>query len=298
MKSGFVALVGRPNVGKSSLLNRMVGTKVSIVSDKPQTTRNRILGAYQAPDCQIIFVDTPGIHRPGYRLNERMMDDVVEAIRDVDMIVHMVDASEKFGKGERFALDLVGNKGKPTLLLLNKVDLINKGKLLPIIEFYNQEGTYNEIIPISALKDVNLDILIEKIKEYLPESEAHYPSDFLTDRHERFMVAELIREKVLAKTRQELPYSTAIQIELFDESQRNEGFVRIMASIIVDKQGQKKIVIGRAGSMIKEIGIAARREIENLLDVRQIYLELNVKVVPGWRNIDYRLDEFGIDPSS
>jgi GTP-binding protein Era len=294
MKSGFVAIVGRPNVGKSTLLNRLLGFKISIVSDKPQTTRNRILGVHHSDEGQVIFVDTPGIHKPGFLLNERMMENVYQAIRDVDLLVHMVDASESFGKGEQFALDLVGKSEKPCFLLLNKIDAINKGKVLPMIEFYHENGGYTEIIPASALDGTNVDLLITKIMEHLPEGEPLYPEDYETDKTERFLAAELIREKVLVRTRQELPYSTAVQIEEFDESRRAEGFVRITASIIVDKPGQKKIVIGRGGKMIKDIGVSARKEIESLLGVKQIYLDLNVKVLPEWRNHQHLLNELGL----
>lgn len=294
MKSGFVAIIGRPNVGKSTLLNRLLGFKISIVSDKPQTTRNRILGVHHSDDAQVIFVDTPGIHKPGFLLNERMMENVYQAIRDVDLLVHMVDASEPFGKGEQFALDLVGKSEKPCILLLNKIDAINKGKVLPMIEFYDENGGYAEIIPASALDGTNVDLLIKKIMEHLPEGEPLYPEDYETDKTERFLVAELIREKVLARTRQELPYSTAVQIEEFDESRREEGFVRITASIIVDKPGQKKIVIGRGGKMIKDVGVSARKEIESLLGVKQIYLDLNVKVLPDWRNHQHLLNELDL----
>ncbi len=294
MKSGFVAIVGRPNAGKSTLLNRLLGFKISIVSDKPQTTRNRILGVHNSDQGQVIFVDTPGIHKPGFLLNKRMMENVYQAMRDVDLLIHMVDASESFGKGEQFALDLVGNSEKPCFLLLNKIDSINKGKVLPMIEFYNETGTYAEIIPASALDGSNVDLLIGKIMEYLPEGAPMYPEDYETDKSERFLVAELIREKVLERTRQELPYSTAVQVEEFDESRREKGFVRITASIIVDKPGQKKIVIGRGGKMIKEIGVTARRDIEGLLQVEKIYLDLNVKVLPEWRNKHHLLDELDI----
>lgn len=294
-KSGFVAIVGRPNVGKSTLLNRLLGFKVSIVSDKPQTTRHRILGVHNSEEGQIVFVDTPGIHKPGYLLNERMMEAVYQAMRDVDLLIHMVDASEPFGKGEQFALELVGKSEKPCFLLLNKIDAINKGRVLPMIEFYGEKGSYAEIIPASALDGTNLDLLVKKILEYLPDGPPLYPGDYETDKPERFLVAELIREKVLARTRQELPYSTAVRIEEFDESRREEDFVRITASIIVDKPSQKKIVIGRGGRMIKEIGISARRDIERLLQVRKIYLDLNVKVLPEWRNHPHLLSELDLD---
>lgn len=294
MRSGFIALIGRPNVGKSTLLNRLVGQKVAIVSDKPQTTRHRILGIRTTPGVQMIFVDTPGIHRPEFRLNARMMDTVYDALREVDLIVHMVDASESYGKGEKFVLELVAKSEKPALLLLNKVDLVNKGKLLPIIEFYNQEGRYQEIIPISAIEGDNVDTLLQKLEGLLPEGEALYPHDAITDQTERFIVGEIIREKVLQKTRQELPYSTAVVVEEFDEERREEGFVRIVASILVEKPGQKKIVIGRGGKMIKQIGIEARKDIEEFLQVEKIYLDLNVKVVPDWRNREPFLDDLGV----
>lgn len=295
MKSGLVAIVGRPNVGKSTLLNRLLGFKVSIVSDKPQTTRNRILGVHNSADGQIVLVDTPGIHKPGFLLNERMMEAVYQVMRDVDLLIHMVDASESFGKGEQFALDLVAKYEKPCFLLLNKVDSINKGRLLPMIEFYAEKGVFAEIIPASALDGTNLDLLVRKIIEYLPEGAPLYPEDYGTDKAEQFLVAELIREKILARTRQELPYSSAVQIEEFDEGRREAGFVRISASIIVDKPSQKKIVIGRGGRMIKEIGTSARKEIQRLLRVKKIYLDLNVKVHPEWRNHPYLLSELDLN---
>jgi len=223
-----------------------------------------------------------------------MMDAVYAAIRDVDLLVHMVDASEKFGRGERFVLDLVRSSEKPSLLLLNKIDLVNKGKLLPMIDFYSQENVYDEIIPGSALEGENIDVLVSRITEHLPDGQLLYPSEYLTDQQERSIVAEMIREKVLLYSREELPYSVAVLVEAFDEDQRETGFVRISATVIVEKEGQKKILVGRGGQMIKQIGIEARREIEDFLEVRKIYLELNVKVVPGWRNREQMLDELGV----
>jgi GTP-binding protein Era len=205
-----------------------------------------------------------------------------------------VDASESFGSGERFVLDLIGDVEKPSILVLNKVDLINKGRLLPLIEFYDKEGSYEEIIPLSALQGDNVGLLVDRIAEYLEEGEYLYPADYLTDQQERFLVAEVVREKVLELTRQELPYSSAVLVEEFDEEQRNGGFVRISASILVDKANQKKIVIGRGGQMIKQIGVAARKEIQKLLNVRKIYLDLNVKVIPGWRNRENVLDDLDV----
>lgn len=293
MRSGFVALIGRPNSGKSTILNCLVQEKIAIVSEKPQTTRNRIRGIRTTATTQIVFVDTPGVHRPEFRLNKRMMEDVYASLREVDLVVQVVDLSEKFGKGEKYVLSLVKESGKPLILALNKIDLVNKGKALPVIDFYSRQTEYREIIPISALAGENMELLEEKIVESLPEGEFIYPHDCVTDQKENFMVAEIIREKVLRETRQELPYSTAVMLEEFDESKRENGFVRVTASIIVDKGSQKKIVIGRAGRMIKRIGSSARQDIQSLLRVRKMYLELNVKVVQDWRNQDRVLDELG-----
>jgi len=290
-KTGFVALVGRPNAGKSTLLNLLIGQKVAAVSDKPQTTRNRILGIRNEGNAQFVFVDTPGIHRPGYRMNERMMETVYEAVKDVDVVVHLVDASERFGKGEQYALDLLKRAEIPVILALNKIDLINKGKLLPMMQFFSEQKDYSAIVPMSALTGESVDRLLDEIGRLLPAGAFLYPPEYVTDQQERFIVAEIVREKVLTHTREELPYATAVRIDEFDESQRADGFVRIIASIIVDKESQKKIVIGRAGQMIKQIGTEARQEIESFLEVRRIFLDLNVKVVPGWRNLDQLLDE-------
>jgi GTPase len=289
-----VALVGRPNAGKSTLLNLMTGQKVAAVSDKPQTTRQRILGIHNRPGAQIVFVDTPGIHRPGYRMNERMMDKVYDALKDVDVAVHVVDASTKFGKGEQYVLDLVKNSGKPSILALNKVDLVNKGKLLPAMKFYSEQHDYAAVVPISATTEVNTEELVQEIVANLPEGEFLYPPEYVTDQQERYMVSEIIREKVLLHTREELPYATGVQLEEFDEAQRADGFVRIIASIIVDKDTQKKIVIGRSGQMIKQIGTEARQEIEEFLEVRKVFLDLNVRVIADWRNIDHILDDMGL----
>ena len=216
-------------------------------------------------------------------------------MRDVDVLLHMVDISDKYGKGEEFALEMVQKYHKPSILLLNKIDLVNKGRLLPIIEKYAEKGFYSEIIPISAKKGDNLQNLIEKIAAFLPEGELIYPNDYFTDQQERFMVSEAIREKVLLKTRKELPYSTAVQVEAFDESRRSEGLVVISASVVVEKLGQKKIVIGRGGQMIKQIGTDARKDIQRILGVKKVFLELNVKVIPGWRDQDFVLQDIGVN---
>ncbi|MEE8586643.1 MAG: GTPase Era [Acidobacteriota bacterium] len=293
-KCGFVALIGRPNSGKSTLLNRLMGQKVSIVSDKPQTTRKRILGVLTSDETQLIFVDTPGIHKPGHQLNRRMMAAVYEAVREVDLLLHMVDASESYGKGEEFAMRLVKQSGKPSLLLLNKVDSINKGKVLPQIEAWSERSSYLEIIPLSALKGDNVDVLMKKIAENLPQGEFHYPEDYWTDQQEREMAAEIVREKVLARTRKELPYTSAVSIDSFDSSRREEGFIHISATIVVERLGQKKIVIGKGARMIKAIGTEARKELQRLLNVPRLYLELNVKVVPGWRDRQHLLTQLGV----
>jgi len=291
VKSGFVALIGRPNLGKSTILNRLIGKKIAIVSDKPQTTRHRILGVQTRDESQAIFLDTPGIHRPGHRLNDRMMEEVYDCLRSVDLVIQVVDASESYGKGEEYVLNLVQRTKKPAILVLNKVDLINRGKVLPVLEFYSQQFEYLEMIPLSAVQGDNFEVFERKIADNLPEREWKYPADYLTNQTERSMVSEVIREKVLRHTRQELPYSTAVLVEELNEERREEGFVRIVASIIVDKQSQKKIVIGRAGRMIKTIGTEARLEIQEFLQVKKVYLDLNVKTVPGWRDRDHLLDE-------
>ena len=293
-KSGHVALVGRPNAGKSTLLNLLIGEKIAIVSDKPQTTRNRILGVRIEDTAQIVFVDTPGIHRPGFLLNRRMMETVYQSLLEVDVLVHVVDVSQRFGKGELFALDTMRSVSQPRLLALNKVDLVNKARILPIIERYDREGIYEAVIPISAQTGDNLDALIENIVRRIPERGWTFADDYLTDQTERFLVSEIIREKVLLNTRKELPYSTAVQVELFDENRRQEGFIHIAAIVIVERPGQKKIVIGRGGRMIKRIGSAARQELLQVLSVPKMYLELHVKVVPGWRNQERVLDGLGV----
>ncbi|MFQ5928920.1 MAG: GTPase Era, partial [Acidobacteriota bacterium] len=297
-KSGFVAFIGRPNTGKSTILNRLIGQKIAIVSEKPQTTRNRILGVLTREDCQTIFVDTPGIHRPGYRLNKRMMEEVYDSLKGVDIVVQVVDVSESYGKGEEYVLNLVKKTQKATILALNKVDLVNKGKILPVIEFYSRQFEYCEIIPLSATMGDNVESLEQKIRENLPEGEFLYPPEYVTDQQERFLVSEIIREKVLHHTRQELPYSTAVLVEEFDESERQNGFARIVASIIVDKDSQKRIVIGRGGRMIRRIGTEARLDIQDFLAVRKVYLDLNVKVISGWRNQEHLLDELGVRSGS
>ena len=291
-RAGYVALIGRPNAGKSTLLNRLVGQKIAAVSDKPQTTRFRIQGVITKPEGQVVLVDTPGVHQPGYELNRRMMAAVQEALLGVDLVCLIRDASVSTGNGDRFVLDLVKRSEKPALLLLNKIDkLEDKSALLPLIDWYRNEYEWREIIPISALKDEMTDVLIDKALSHLPEGEPIFSEDELTDQPLRVMVAEIVREKVLHVTGDEIPYVTAVVTERYEEVR--EDFARINCVIVVERASQKKIIIGRGASRLKEIGIRARKEIEELLGHR-CHLELFVKVEEDWRNSPHLLDEFGV----
>jgi GTP-binding protein Era len=292
MNSGYVALIGRPNAGKSTLLNRLVGQKIAAVSDKPQTTRFRIQGVITKPEGQVVFVDTPGVHQPGYELNRRMMASVQDALLGVDLVCLIRDASVSTGNGDRFVLDLVKQSGKPSLLLLNKIDkLEDKSALLPLIDWYRNEHDWREIIPISALKNEMTDVLIDACLRHLPEGEPIFAEDELTDQSLRVLVAEIVREKVLEVTGDEIPYVTAVVTERFEEVR--EDFARIYCVVVVERASQKKIVIGKGASRLKAIGIRARQEIENLVGHR-VHLELFVKVEEDWRNKEQLLDEFGL----
>ena len=292
MNSGYVALIGRPNAGKSTLLNRMVGQKIAAVSDKPQTTRFRIQGIITKPEGQAVFVDTPGVHQPGYELNRRMMAAVQDALLGVDLLALIRDASVSTGNGDRFVLDLIKRSEKPALLLLNKIDkLEDKSALLPLMDWYRTEYDWREIIPISALKDEMTDVLLESVLRHLPEGAPVFAEDELTDQSVRVLVSEIVREKVLRATGDEIPYVTAVVTERFEEVR--EDFARIHCVIVVERTSQKKIVIGKGASRLKEIGIAARRDIEALLGHR-VHLELFVKVEEDWRNDARLLDEYGL----
>ncbi len=292
-RSGYVALIGRPNAGKSTLLNHLVGEKIAAVSNKPQTTRHKIQGIVTLENGQIVFVDTPGVHKPGYLLNRRMMGAVHDAILSVDLVVLMRDASVSTGNGDRFVLDLVKNSNKPAILILNKIDKIkDKAKLLPLIEFYSNEHEFAEIVPVSALKGEAIKIMLEEIAKHLPEGEPIYSEDELTDQPLRVLVAEMVREKILQTTGEEIPYVTAVITEKFDES--NPNLTKIYCAIYVERNSQKRIVIGHLGSRIKDIGTKARQDIQKLLG-KKIYLELFVKVVKDWRNQERNLDEIGIN---
>ena len=289
---GYVALIGRPNAGKSTLINRLVGEKIAAVSNKPQTTRHRIQGIVTRGDGQIVFVDTPGVHKPGHLLNRRMMASVHDAIMSVDLLILMRDASVSTGNGDRFVLDLLRDSGKPAILVLNKIDKVReKGRLLPLIEFYSKESDFAEIIPISALKGGEIDILLTEIIKHLPEGEAIFADDELTDQSMRTIAAELVREKILESTGEEIPYVTAVVTEMYDES--DEDLIRIFCAIYVERPSQKKIIIGKQGSRLKGIGTAARIEIEALAGKR-VFLKLFVKVVEDWRNREGTLDELGV----
>lgn len=289
-KSGFVSIVGRPNSGKSTLLNRLVGEKVSIVTDKPQTTRHIVRGIVTRPEGQITFLDTPGIHKPIHRMNERMMKSVRDAMGDVDLILLIVDASAAFGRGEEFTLELLKPVKTAKFLLLNKIDQVQKNKLLPIIDQYSKQGNFEEIIPISALKGENVEDLLREIFKRLSEGPMFYPADQISDQQQRTIAAELIREKAIQLTEEELPYSTAVAIERFEEGGK---LTRIFASIYVERESQKAIIIGKAGRKLKEIGTGARTEIESFLGTR-VFLELHVKVKKGWRDDEEMLRTLGL----
>lgn len=291
-KSGYVALIGRPNAGKSTLINRLVGEKIAAVSNKPQTTRFRIQGIVSRDDGQIVFVDTPGVHKPGHLLNRRMMAAVHDAILSVDLLVLMRDASVSTGNGDRFVLDLVKQAGKKALLVLNKVDKIReKGNLLPLIEFYSNEFEFAEIIPVSALKGNAIDTLLDNIVKQLPPGEPIFGEDEMTDQPLRSLVAEMVREKILITTGEEIPYVTAVVTEVFDD--QDPTMTTIFCAIYVERSSQKKIIIGKQGARVKDIGTRARIDIENLLG-KKVFLKLFVKVVEDWRNRERDLDEMGI----
>jgi GTP-binding protein Era len=278
-KSGFVAVVGRPNAGKSTLVNRLVGEKVAIVTSRPQTTRNRIHGIVNRADAQIVLIDTPGLHRPESALGRQMMGEVEAAIDGVDVVVLILDASEEFGAGDRRAVERVQRFQGTRFLLLNKIDRIPKAKLLPLIERASKIGKFDEIIPISALKGDGVQALLDKFIEYLPVGIPHFPVDQYTDQPERFLAAEVVREKAMQETTQEVPHAVAVICDAFEET---EKLIRIRATIYVDREGQKGILIGSGGATLKRIGTAARKELEATLGTK-IFLELYVKVLKNWR---------------
>jgi len=292
-RSGYVALVGRPNAGKSTLLNKLVGEKIAAVSNKPQTTRHRIQGVITRPEGQIVLVDTPGVHQPGYLLNRRMMAAVHDALAGVCLVCLIRDASAPTGNGDRFVLDLVRQSEKPSILLLNKTDKIeDKRGLLPLIELYSREHAWRAVLPLSARTGDQLEDLVKEIIANLPEGGAIFEEDELTDQPVRVIVAELVREKILQVTGEEIPYVTAVVTERYEEV--SEELARVYCAIYVERPTQKKIIIGRGGERLREIGTRARRDIERLVGQR-VYLELFVKVEEDWRNSPRALSEMGIE---
>ncbi|MUK87095.1 GTPase Era [Ornithinibacillus sp. L9] len=289
-KSGFITIIGRPNVGKSTFLNRVIGQKIAIMSDKPQTTRNKIQGVLTQDDAQYVFIDTPGIHKPKHRLGDFMVKLAENTLNEVDAILFMINAEEGYGKGDQYILDLLQKVKNPVFLIINKIDLIHPDELFPIIELYKDKCDFEEIIPISALQGNNVNHLLDILKKHLPEGPQYYPADQVTDHPERFIMSELIREKVLQLTREEIPHSIAVVIENIEK--RDSDAVFIQATIVTERKTQKGILIGKQGSMLKNIGKGARKDIEALLGTK-VFLELWVKVQKDWRNKQSQLQEFG-----
>ena len=290
-KSGFVTVIGRPNVGKSTLINKIIGQKIAITSDKPQTTRSRIQCILTQDDAQIIFLDTPGIHKPKFKLGEYMLKAAEGTLKEVDAIFFVIDATEKFGGGEKYILERLSATTKPVILVVNKVDLIEREKILPIIAEYSARRNFVAVVPISATQGINVDALIAEAKNFLPEGVQYYPAEMVTDQPERLIIAELIREKILHVTQDEVPHSIAVDLEEF--TQRDNGTIFIRATIYVERDSQKRILIGKGGSMLKNVGAAARPEIEMLLGTK-IFLDLWVKVKRDWRNSIGALQSFGL----
>jgi len=294
VKTGYVALIGRPNAGKSTLMNRLIGQKVSIVSDKPQTTRHRITAVLNADGGQLVFVDTPGIHKPQHTMNRRMVKAALDTLRDADLVVLVIDALEEPGPGDRFMMGLVADSKTPLIVVLNKVDGLKvKTRLLPLIQSYAKSLPCRAVVPISALSGHNVDALMTEMLDALPDGEPLFGDDYFTDQTERTLAAELIREKVLRHTRDELPYSTAVAIDQFDEASAPGQLTTIHASILVDHDSQKRIVVGKGGEMIKRIGTEARVDLEEMLE-GPVYLDLHVRVRKDWRDDERLLDELGL----
>ncbi|MEI2665499.1 GTPase Era [Rossellomorea sp. LJF3] len=290
-KSGFISIIGRPNVGKSTFLNRVIGQKIAIMSDKPQTTRNKVQGVYTTDDAQMIFIDTPGIHKPKHKLGDFMMKIAQNTLKEVDVILFMVNVEEGLGKGDHFIIEKLKGVKTPVYLILNKIDQIHPDALLPMIKQYNDLFPFAATVPISALEGNNVDQLLQLLKDQLPEGPQFYPADQITDHPERFIVSELIREKVLHLTREEIPHSIAVMIDKMERKEEKD-LIDVIATIIVERDSQKGIVIGKQGSMLKEVGKRSRVDIENLLGSK-VYLELWVKVQKDWRNRSANLRDFG-----
>lgn len=288
--SGFVAILGRPNVGKSTFLNRVVGQKIAIMSDKAQTTRNKIQGIYTEDDAQIVFIDTPGIHKPHSRLGDFMVESALSTLNEVDAVLFMVNATQKRGRGDDFIIERLKNVKKPIYLVINKIDQIHPDKLLQIIDDYRNTLDYAEVFPISALEGNNCPELIESLVNTLPEGPQYYPADQITDHPERFIAGELIREKVLELTREEVPHSVAVVVDRIHRE--DDEKVLVQATIVVERNSQKGIIIGKGGKMLKQIGVKARKDIELMLGDK-VYLELWVKVQPNWKDRQVDLQALG-----
>ncbi|WP_418790680.1 GTPase Era [Phosphitispora sp. TUW77] len=292
-KSGFVALVGRPNVGKSTLMNRMVGRKLAIMSDKPQTTRNKITAILTTEAAQLVFIDTPGIHKPKHKLGEYMVNAALNALREVDVILFLIEASEReVGPGDRYIIEILSQVKTPVILVINKTDLVKGDELFPLIDKYRSMMEFCEVVPVSALEGQNVDTLIRLISGLLPKGPMYYPDDMVTDQPEQAIIREIIREKVLHLTREEIPHSVAVEIE--ELKPRNNDMIYVRAVIFTEKESQKGIIVGRKGTLLKKVGAMAREDIENLLGSR-VYLDLWVKVKKDWRNRDSILRNLGYD---
>lgn len=289
MKSGFVGLIGRPNVGKSTLINVIIGTKIAIVSSKPQTTRNIIQGVYNDDECQMVFVDTPGIHKPSHKLGKCLNRQAYYSMDDADVLLMLTDASDFFGAGDKYIIEKLKEVKKPVLLLLNKIDKIEKEKILLKIEEYKDLYNFEEIIPVSALDNINIDTVLKTCKKYLPDNIKYFEDDMVTNKSKEFLISEMIREKIFNLTEEEVPHSITCKIE---QIEKGKNSYNIIGTIIVDRDSLKRIIIGKKGSMIKQIGTLARRDIETLLGKR-VYLDLTVKTIKKWRDKDKYLSEFG-----
>lgn len=293
MKSGFVSIIGRPNVGKSTLINRLIGAKIAIVSDKPQTTRTRIQGILTLDQGQIIFIDTPGIHKPKHLLGEYMLQISTQSLSEVDMIYYMTDASRPFGAGEQYIIDQLKNIQRPVFLVVNKIDLVSEDELQDFVQPFFSQMNFAEYMPISASNGTNLNVLLDKTIQYLPEGPLYYPEEDLTDQPVSFIVAELIREKALILTRDEVPHSLAVEVEEFKNQEGGKVYIR--AVIHTERDSQKAIVIGKNGQMLKKIGAQSRLDIEKMLET-SVYLDLWVKVKKNWRDNEKNLNQWGYRP--
>ncbi|HIS28146.1 MAG TPA: GTPase Era [Candidatus Avamphibacillus intestinigallinarum] len=289
-KSGFISIIGRPNVGKSTFMNRVIGEKIAIMSDKPQTTRNKIQGVLTEDDAQMVFIDTPGIHKPKHRLGDFMVQVAEDSLNEIDAVLFMVNASEGYGAGDQFIIDRLQKVKSPVFLILNKIDLIHPDDIFKLIETYKDLYDFAEVFPISALEGNNVEFLLRALKSYLPEGPQYYPTDQITDHPERFIMTELIREKVLQLTREEVPHSIAVILENIERRKNNTLYIQ--AVIVTERPTQKGILIGKQGKMLKEIGKKAREDIEALLGTK-VFLELWVKVQKDWRNRENQLRELG-----